>query len=467
MSYLDFVSSNITVEVSYQDATGFNLIFSNPVTKIIYAESELSQELFITSLIAPPVVQASPMDTWNNTKIPLLDESGGLVDGWYPVHSTNVSHFSSLLGIPLQIPFVNNSLYEAIDSQLQVVMQSAYLTVTDCTPQVVMSKSEINQTIFNLGTSMSESPSGTLLMSFALSGESYPGLSYSIETLLPGILTFSSVTDTNLMIGGGDSVPQFSYTACKLTQTFVDSQVVCYGSQCKVVGMRPSLNATQLSPMSALGHKGSGPVFMDSFVNLTSPSAAGFTSLIEQYINEPKFLSLGAQVSKDFNLTTLALSDLQQRLALLLNTYWQAGFNASAQTTVSAIADSALMFDGGKFANAIYYPTYDAYVTSWAWLAVLVASSTILLAAGIASAIFDAYTVGPDVLGFASSMTRNNKYMDLPREDGTLSGAERARALADVHVMMQDVKPGAGVGKIALETFSEGTKRLARGRMYR
>ena len=48
-----------------------------------------------------------------------------------------------------------------------------------------------------------------------------------------------------------------------------------------------------------------------------------------------------------------------------------------------------------------------------------------------------------------------------------MSGPERARVLGDVKVMMQDVKPGSSVEKIALGTVSEGTERLKAGRLYR
>ena len=92
--------------------------------------------------------------------------------------------------------------------------------------------------------------------------------------------------------------------------------------------------------------------------------------------------------------------------------------------------------------------------------------------AGVACAIWDAQTIGPDVFGFANSMMRNGKYIKLPEgaEDAAVSGPERARLLADMEVMLQDVRPGSEVGKIVLGTKRKGDggeSRLTTGRRYR
>ncbi|MCJ1350756.1 MAG: hypothetical protein MMC33_000737 [Icmadophila ericetorum] len=458
MSYLDYVYKNDTTTVAYVDTTIYNGFFENT------SQSETEQALFIVSLLAPNATQASPMDTWNSTKIPLLNT---ISDGWSPVQANITSEFSSLLGIVFERPdnFTSDNLYQADDSILEVVMQSSYLTTSNCTPQITMSKQDINRTISQSGAFLSESPSGTLPMSLAVFGT--PSQTPDGQfTQLPAILTYSSVIDTASFSGTDGVVPQYSYMACNMTQTFVDSQVSCYGDQCRVVKMRPSRNVTALSNFTPSSH----PAFIDSFVNVTSPTTQGSYSFIEQYITDPNFLLETGDESNipgrtNVNITEVPLPDFQQRLSLLINTYWQAGFAPNFQTAgLSSTEFSTISF---KFADAIYFESYYAYITSAGWVAVLFISSIILLAAGIASVFLDVHTIGPDVLGFANSMLRKSKYMDLPEVDGTLSGADRARALADVKVMMQDVKPDSRVGKIALGTVSLGTRRLTTGRLYR
>ena len=76
-------------------------------------------------------------------------------------------------------------------------------------------------------------------------------------------------------------------------------------------------------------------------------------------------------------------------------------------------------------------------------------------------------TISPDVLGFASTVIRKSKYVKLPPVGSAASGAERARALGDIKVMMQDVKPNDPVGRIALGTADSKAARLQPRRSYR
>jgi len=69
-------------------------------------------------------------------------------------------------------------------------------------------------------------------------------------------------------------------------------------------------------------------------------------------------------------------------------------------------------------------------------------------------------TISPDILGFASSLKRPSKYTKLPDMDSTIRGAERARKLREVKVMMQNVNPEGPVEKFNLRTLSESASRL-------
>jgi len=107
------------------------------------------------------------------------------------------------------------------------------------------------------------------------------------------------------------------------------------------------------------------------------------------------------------------------------------------------------------------------YAVSWGWIAALFTCSGILLLAGVASMIMDLRTIVPDMLGFASSLARKSRYVDLPKVNSSMSGAERARLLGDHRVMIQDVKPEAPVGRVALGSAHAMAKRLEKGRLYR
>lgn len=74
---------------------------------------------------------------------------------------------------------------------------------------------------------------------------------------------------------------------------------------------------------------------------------------------------------------------------------------------------------------------------------------------------------GPRILGYVSTMTRDNSYVDLPSGGCTLDGLERARLLKDMRVRLQDVAPEDGVGHIALSSAETSEKgNLVSGRLY-
>jgi hypothetical protein len=489
MSLTGSGSNDFTYSVPYIDTTGNNFVFSAVDPNDIFSYSEVMEGLYTSSLMAPLSVQTSPFDTWNNTKIPLIDVAiidgydgsdvyDSPVDGWYQVEAFNVVDYSSLLGIPMQIPkeATDDNASEGTGSQLTTVFQSAYLTLTGCTPHSNMTKEAIQRRINESGTYMSESPSGTLLMSLKLNGTiSNVASATSLAEIqqLPGTLTFSSLIGpypANDSRNDTLDLLKYSYTSCTLSQTFVDSKVACqydgdYTYYCSVTHMRASENATALSPLSLFGTADTAaadPIFIDSFINATSISDPGVKSLTERYIYDPGFVRSSPDQAID--LTNIKIPDFEQRLALLLNTFWQAGFGYYSQVTgkVNSTNNGTQFVPGAKFANLTYTQDFESYVPSSQWVGVFLACSIILLLAGLASIYFDARTITPNILGYASSLTRNNKYMDIPKQYkySTMGGAEQARAMKNVKVMLQDVKPGEPVGKIALGTVSPGTRRL-------
>jgi hypothetical protein len=161
----------------------------------------------------------------------------------------------------------------------------------------------------------------------------------------------------------------------------------------------------------------------------------------------------------------LSLSDqstLVKSLSLLFNTYWQAGLAPFDQTGVlqSGSGDIQLATSSASSIN-----TSQAYATRWAWLGVLFGCATVLLVVGGASIILEAQSLSPDILGFVASVARNSKYVQA-RVTSTMGGAERARLLRDMQVMMQDVNPRADVGRIALGMAGKGAARLQKDRLY-
>ncbi|MCJ1383335.1 hypothetical protein MMC17_006448 [Xylographa soralifera] len=460
MSYVDGDSTNGTTTVIYLDTTGSNFVFDVDAPYAAQFFPAEIQGLYTTSLMASNETQESPRDSWENIKIPILEGLRMGDDGWYEVNDANTpSAFSSMLGIPLVSTAQNQSDLDELE--MYTTIHSAYLVLTDCSKIDITSMIEINQT----GSIQYSSPSNTLFMGMQLYGEPVPESGDSSTDLrLPGRITFASSLESrdspDYESDPGILPPQYSYSVCKINQTFVDSQVNCTGYQCQVTAMRLSLHPP---PLTAIDTS-----FIQAFVNPTSGYEIGDYTFTERYLYNPNEVMNPSAV---LDMSQVAPDQFQQRLSLLLNTFWQAGFDPTNQTT--EVGTAGIDLEGKSYgnatwakSNATYLFTQEVYITSWAWLAVLLGSSVVLLVAGVAGVIWDSHIVGPDILGFASSLTRNNKYMDLPKDESTMGGAERARLLRDVKVMMQDVKAGSEVGKVALGTVTESAQRLKLGRLY-
>ena len=80
-------------------------------------------------------------------------------------------------------------------------------------------------------------------------------------------------------------------------------------------------------------------------------------------------------------------------------------------------------------------------------------------------------TKAPDVLGYVSTMTRDNEYVRVPEGGSTLDGMQRARYLARMKVQLANVRPEDEAGLIALRSLGGGddanTGRLMRNCLYR
>ena len=97
-------------------------------------------------------------------------------------------------------------------------------------------------------------------------------------------------------------------------------------------------------------------------------------------------------------------------------------------------------------------------------------SVSLLLIIGVASVALETLLVAPDILGYVSTLARNSKYLRLPGiKAGPLgmNGAERARRIGGVRVMVQDARPDKEVGRVVLGLEREGAEPLKAGRLYR
>ncbi len=116
--------------------------------------------------------------------------------------------------------------------------------------------------------------------------------------------------------------------------------------------------------------------------------------------------------------------------------------------------------------TAVLTHTQLVFTYHRAWLALLFASSGVLLLVGLAGIVVGGRTRVPDVLGYVASLTYHNACLPLPERGGVLDGMRRARILRDLPVCVSDVAgDNTDVGRVAF-TSRPDAQRLERGRMY-
>lgn len=93
----------------------------------------------------------------------------------------------------------------------------------------------------------------------------------------------------------------------------------------------------------------------------------------------------------------------------------------------------------------------------------------LLAAMGVFGVAVESVTVAPELLGYVSTVARNSRHLQLAKSklSSAVSGGERARVLGGTMVMMQDVKPKANLGRIALGLKCDGAEKLKTARVYK
>ncbi|CAI6085173.1 unnamed protein product [Clonostachys chloroleuca] len=94
--------------------------------------------------------------------------------------------------------------------------------------------------------------------------------------------------------------------------------------------------------------------------------------------------------------------------------------------------------------------TNKVYLANRAWVTVLIITTLILELLAVLGFALRFMIRGPDILGFASSLTRENPYTPLAAGGTGLDGPDRARELIDMRVQLVDVRPKDEIGYIAI-----------------
>ena len=454
--------STRNVTVNYVDTWTRNVAFNGTdtnTTQGVSAFLESVDALFASSFLPAGQDQKTPQDQYSYPRIPVIENmdlyGAKNLTEWIDTSwaKTDPSYYSSFYGIPMQDFYENFGAdaysFTGVD-HFSLTIQSSYLYF-NCSDLIVKTLSEVFAMI-DAGALSGSSSSQTVVMGI------HPTLNKDgTDGTAIGTLDFASAIDPKATHSVESAT--YSYSKCNFEQRFYDSQLGCEGNLCNVTAMRPTPSPPPRSSMND---------FSSDFVTATSmDSTVNITTMAEQYLYDPSTVTM-INYGNSFNLSSgPTTKDFTQRLSLLINTYWQLGFAPMYQTGGFYPNNSDNVVSQSAVAQ---YTSPPRYWTDWRWFSIFMICSVLLLVFGVVGVIWESLTISPDILGFASSLAKPSKYMQLPDDldlDETIGGAERARRLGNLRVMMMDVNAKGKVGKIALGTPSENAQRLQKGRLYR
>jgi hypothetical protein len=498
-----------------------------------YVENErLAQvnPLYQAAVLAPNSVKKGPEDTWGNVKIPRIEHyntSGRASNDWIDVEQNmdSAESYYSLVGIPV--------VGRRSDRDAEFNIETSHLTVNchrfkkaflDPNDYAEIERLIPGQTWQNMSRNNNpfEGASKSWRTTFFIQGNytnvatddsrvnSYFGFVNSSKPQIPPQgykityaqgLEYTSGTPGNFTL---------NYADCSLGQVHVETAIGCNEEACSARRIRNSLNDTRPRAFTGLDHAMVAGIFLHAFPRgfdwnkgsspteqyMYNTTSFSFVSGTADYKSNPGWTDLGS----------LSPDVFSQRLALLMNTYYQLSLapnaflgdlpshdlsiygpdtlpsgdvdvhlprNLSSKNTAfldwwpifeERVTSSNLSFIGAT-ANATLTATPEVYACNFAWLALLLATSSILLLIGAGSLVLKRRTLGPEMFGFVTSMTYENPYVKIPEGGSTLDAMERARLLKDMEVYIADVETSNDVGHVA---FAAGVplRKLERGRLY-
>ena len=480
--------SNSTVR--YLDTTQATKFYSEKPEDLVEVIAGPINALYASSLMGPETAKLASMDQWGNIKIPYFDRlSKNLTvnsKGWISLSGLKPGEiiYSSLLGVP-----VSQSLGRGIDEEPKVAnttwtMSTTYLSLFCDTksrePLIPLntpisngennrtwhSRSTFSSQLFSIAVDGFISPNSTLESSHSISAFT----NATNASSFPHTLRFQAPIWTEDISLNATANLTFASAYCSFSQQYVDVEVQCSGTgsttgtgnqDCGVTAIRESLVTHAPPEVTVLGFE-----FAFSMLSYLLPLATGESvtgGVLPQSTATELFLS-GTEATLSHltkaDLSLLTQSEMEIRLGQVLNTYYMASLAPYGMT-------------GNLTAGNAKETESEAEVTVWEnrysvnekWLAMYFISCAVLLAAVVCGIALKVVVVAPDILGWVSSLTRDNPYAGAPEGGSAMNGWERTKLLGGLRVRIGDIGGSGSVGYIALGA-EEHTRVLQNERLY-
>ncbi|KAF6802924.1 hypothetical protein CSOJ01_11249 [Colletotrichum sojae] len=434
--------------------------------------------LYLSSVMASEAIKLDTMDLWGNVKIPILSELKG---GWVDTpQEASLIQYSFLAGVP-----INNAHTDA-NTTLSVESEYVHLDCSNLTMNTFIDpRHPINSEVAFVGIESgmledafsSEPPSPYTIVgakkyqlpngtwhgfnnskvapSWGLSLDRFvdplwtgdndtvpvkiDGYRYRLrfKVLRPALFADEDGIEagsTNLRFDALCKTNEFTAKAtlrtyCRVTQRYVESRVLCSRGastrqNCRVVAHRPSQMKHATRDISDLSFPTVFRLISRELPRTIGGSASYQKEASLYYLQDPTLR--GLKGSEENFLGNVTAGDISVRLAQLLNTYLQL-----SKLYVNVAGGSA---EGAAFEPNITTAAKSArdvvlYDISGPWAALCLAASAVLLGAGLLSVVFKHKAKGPEVLGHASTVLRDSRYVDLDPGSKWMDGMKLSRSM--------------------------------------
>jgi hypothetical protein len=446
--------SSINTTVGYHAISSFRIY-----TVIKYNHLEeyywtLYGPLFLAALQTSTVNSNESRDIFGNARIPDISSLGSDTDAiplaldWHDTRDKSSLTYSSLLG---------NTVFDVPDTgNVSFVIESSYWEVR-CKPFF----SNITLEDFNKTNSSSDPTK--------LYAGSYGGASFTMKM---EIAPDDTATRYYFDYVSRVSRLEATNTSCSASLRIVESEIGCDGGICDVRRMRNSDRDVILFVRSDSG----AAYYWWYLFNLCmympridkGPSTVNRfgSGIIENWIADPEFWDWQFSSSEWKGVKIMALPSevFSLRLQMLMNTFWGSTTGWKYRSAKLTTANATNPLHTITNATGVRYDG-EHYVCNTTFAALTIIISWLLFMTASISAALGFVTKAPDILGYVSTLARDNPYFE-KHVPSHLDGLHAARALREVRVVIGDVHKKQYVGHVAFVSVDAGPERVNMRRMY-
>jgi hypothetical protein len=480
--YSDVSSIESSMEFHYLDNNNTSPINTYSSAMTIY--NPAINGLFVAALASSNSSKLGSQDMYGNLHLPMLEAitSEPATDAWYDLRDRDAPAHAALLGIPfIGIPNNANSSFN---------IQTSY-TFCSCAVSVDSFEPSVDQELRWNVSALPVTASNTTTMTY--------GHGHSTGPRLQDISVGRKWNDTSPRVIGLQSLADYANPIllmeawCNLSTTYIEVEVLCSGGplNCTATSVRDAPHQSWPTTATILdciwGRTCNAAQLADAafrgFMSVVPQSRAADTTPLEQYFLTPDVAFLLSK--NDVSIGKIGDELFSQRLTQLLNTYLLACAAPYAISgNFSFPTEEGAYSAGHKIANSS--PAYGIQSTQGRvqrsqivlrchalWTIVLIAISSLLITAGLSTAILESFRMGPQVLDDFTSSLRYNPYASIVQRNSIEDGIDIARRSRHVKVQLGDVRSHDEVGLVAVATVTDDgvdgnqtVERLRRRRVY-